>query len=49
MADIFDQLHKFEGIEKTFNFAIEVEKVATELNHTIGDTCNVIELKANLF
>jgi rubrerythrin len=48
LDETLNQLPRFEGLEKAFNFAIEAEKVATEFYRILGDACTDIELKTNM-
>jgi rubrerythrin len=48
LDETLNELPRFEGIEKAFDFAIEAEQVATEFYRILGNACNDIELKTNM-
>ena len=48
IEEIFDQLPKFEGIQKAVDFAIEAEKVSAEFYSLLGEFCNNFETKTLL-
>ena len=48
LEETLNQLPRFEGIEKAFDFAIEAEKVAVEFYRILGDACSDIEIKTNM-
>jgi rubrerythrin len=48
LEETLNELPRFEGLEKAFDFAIEAEKVATEFYRILGNACNDFELKTNM-
>ncbi|MBT5550752.1 MAG: ferritin family protein [Nitrospina sp.] len=48
LEETLNELPRFEGLEKAFDFAIEAEKVATEFYRILGNACTDIELKTHM-
>lgn len=48
LEEILNQLPRFEGLEKAFDFAIEAENVAVEFYRLLGKACTNFELKTNM-
>ena len=48
LEETLNQLPRFEGLEKAFDFAIEAENVAVEFYRILGKACNDFELKTNM-
>jgi rubrerythrin len=48
LKETLNELPRFEGIEKAFDFAIEAEHVAVEFYRILGKACTNFELKTNM-
>ena len=48
LEETLNQLPRFEGIEKAFNFAIEAENVSVEFYRLLGNACNDFDSKTNI-
>ena len=48
LEETLNQLPRFDGIEKAFNFAIEAENVSVEFYRLLGNACNDFDSKTNI-
>lgn len=48
LEETLNQLPRFEGLEKAFDFAIEAENVAVEFYRILGKACTDFESKTNM-